>query len=140
MTIQLSVAIWAVICFVVLYILLKFLIFDPLLAVMKKREEKTEGAKQEKEDRIRLLEKEREEASRLREEEKLRAAEEAKAEVEKILDEGKVLLENAKKERINTVEEYRVKNEAEYEADIHTAENSMDEIADEFLSKLFTHE
>ena len=40
MTIQPSVVIWTVICFAALYFILKYLLFDPVLKVMDKREKK----------------------------------------------------------------------------------------------------
>ena len=61
----------------------------------------------------------------------------AEAEAEKVRLEGKRLLEDAKKERISIVEEYRAKTEAEYDADMKEAADRIGEIADRFLLSLF---
>ena len=50
MTIQPSVVIWTVICFAALYFILKYLLFDPVLKVMDKREKKIADSKKAKKD------------------------------------------------------------------------------------------
>lgn len=137
MNVQISVVIWTLICFTLLYVILKNLLFRPILAVMDRRQAKAEALKQAKAESERQLEEMR--LSRLseREAEEARRQESVKAEAEKIRLEGKRLLEDAKETRIRTVEQYRTEMDAEYDADLKTAADDMGGIADAFLSHLF---
>jgi F-type H+-transporting ATPase subunit b len=65
MTIQPSVSVWTVICFVVLMLVLDRLLFRPLLDFMDKRREKIDGARSRRQTALQ----EREEEQRRRDEE-----------------------------------------------------------------------
>lgn len=136
MTIQISVIIWTVICFVALYFILNNLLFKPLLTVMDKRREKSEKAEHERELARLEVEKKRAETAASIEAEHDRKLMEAKAETEKIRFEGKQKLEEAKKNRVAKVEEHRLKAETEFASDMETAKTGIDGIADVFLEKL----
>ena len=136
MSIQISVVVWTLICFAVLYLVLRNLLFKPMLSVMDQRKKKIEDASAAKEEAERLLEKKRLEALAEQEALSRKAAEEEKLEAEKVRLEGKKLLEDAKKERITIVEDYRAKTEADYETDMATAAAELDTIADRFLARL----
>ena len=136
MSIQISVVVWTLICFAVLYLVLRNLLFKPMLSVMDQRKKKIEDASAAKEEAERLLEKKRLEALAEQEALSRKAAEEEKLEAEKVRLEGKKLLEDAKRERITIVEDYRAKTEADYETDMATAAAELDTIADRFLARL----
>ena len=136
MSIQISVVVWTLICFAALYLVLRNLLFKPMLSVMDQRKKKIEDASAAKEEAERLLEKKRLEALAEQEALSRKAAEEEKLEAEKVRLEGKKLLEDAKRERITIVEDYRAKTEADYETDMATAAAELDTIADRFLARL----
>lgn len=127
MTIQLSVTIWTVICFVLLMLILHFLLFKPLLKVMDERHARIEKAAQRKAENERLKS---EYASMLVEKEN--AFLEAKqkhinGEIETIRLNTKKAIEAAKDERIHKVDAYRERAKAEKEEildelNVHTAE------------------
>lgn len=137
MNIQISVVIWTLICFMLLYVILKNLLFKPVLAVMDRRQAKTEAAKQAKAESERQLEQIRLRKLAEREAEAINRQESVKAEAEKIRLEGKKLLEDAKEMRIRTVEQYRAEMDAEYDTDLKMAADNMSAVADNFLSHLF---
>lgn len=58
MTIQISVTIWTVLCFLALMVILDRLLFRPILSFMDKRREKIDGARAAKADAIREREEE----------------------------------------------------------------------------------
>mgnify|MGYP006792727877 CR=1 FL=1 len=66
MNFQPSVMVWTVICFLLLTVILKNLLFTPILKIMDSRREKTEVAKEKKE----AIEKEEARRARIREEKK----------------------------------------------------------------------
>ena len=55
MTIQISVVIWTIICFVLLMLILNNLLFKPVLDIMDKRREKIAAAKAKKAERESLI-------------------------------------------------------------------------------------
>ncbi len=138
MSIQISVVIWTVICFVALYFILKYLLFNPILDIMDKRQEKIEGAKKQVADAEKLLEEKRIQSIAKNEELKQNALIEAKAKADKVRLEGKRLLEDAKFERNKTVSDYQAKIEQELKIEIKTAKSGVDNVAKLFLERLFT--
>lgn len=137
MTIQPSLIVWTVLCFIALYFILKYLLFRPILSVMDERNRKIEEARRTKDAQKRLSEEQRLQLTAARE----RAAEEARLrqenEAEMLRLEGKEQLENAKEKRFAFLEEYRRKTDAAYDDDMAKADSSVDHAADLFLSRLF---
>ena len=134
MTIQISVVIWTIICFAALYLILKNLLFKPVLGVMDKRQEKIASA-HEREEKARTAALEEKE-TRLKEIEamKLEAEKESKAEIEKVRLEGKNQLENAKRERIEIVEKHFIKMEEEYASDLKKADLVLESKTNDFIA------
>ena len=75
MTVQISVTVWTILCFLALMFILDRLLFRPMLAVMDKRQQKIDAARRLREDDQRK----REEILRAREEERLAAEKRAVA-------------------------------------------------------------
>lgn len=127
MTIQLSVTIWTIICFVLLMLILHFLLFKPVLKVMDERRARIEKAREKKAENERL---ESEYASMLLEKEKAFLEAQQKQineEIESIRLDTKKAVGAATEERIQRVDSYResVKKEQEEILDIlsmHTEE------------------
>lgn len=139
MTIQLPLIIWTIICFSILYVILKYLLFIPMLDIMDKRQKKIDDAANAKKIAQKQLEKEN---STVISEHKRKIEEShSKNEItaDKMRMEGKEKLENAKKERISSVDNYRVKTETEYEEEMKKAVNYTEKAAERFLSNLFAN-
>lgn len=107
MNIQPSVIVWTVICFLLLTVILKNLLFTPVLRVLDSRREKIENA----DKKLKEIESITAENERLLAEEKARAAAESqaltKAKVQQIQSDGKKEIENARRKCLSDIEEYR---------------------------------
>lgn len=115
MTIQISVTIWTVICFILLALILHFLLFKPVLGVMDSRKAKLEKARQNKEDyqeKIKQYELTLAEKKAAFEIESKKMLEE---ELEKVQADGKAAVISAQEERISQVEDFRNKTQAEHQ-------------------------
>ena len=140
MTIQLSVTIWTILCFAALYWILRKLLFEPVPEVMDQRNAKLRQAKNAKLEAERQAMDARQHALAEQEAARLEARRIADEEAEALRLEGKRLLEEAKRERITTVEAYRTRMEQEYAQDMEMAEAPLREIADRFLAHLLVME
>lgn len=117
MSIQPSIVIWTVICFVLLMLILNNLLFKPVLEVMDKRRAKIEAAKAKKVEHDRLCA----EQKRLTEEKRAEHEEAQrkliKERVETVRQDQRKAVEAAKETRLHQLDDYRKKTEAE-EAEI----------------------
>ncbi len=136
MSIQISVVIWTVICFLLLMLILHNWLFKPVLEVMEKRRNRIEKAK-EKQLEVQRLTVEHE---KLIQEQKLAFEKEQKVkadmEIEKIHADSKKSVEAAKNMRLSTYETYREECVREYSKIIATAEKSTEQIAEIFADRL----
>lgn len=137
MTVQISVTVWAVICFVLLALVLNNLLFKPVLKVMDERKAKIENAKRETEKLQKELMDESEQAAAQREKLIEIEQEKIKAETEKIRLEGKQQLNALRQERLTAVEEYRVVTENEMNECVLSASDEIPSLAVTFLSGMF---
>ena len=136
MSIQLSVIIWTVICFLLLMVILHNWLFKPVLEVMEKRRNRIENAKNKQIEAQKLLdEHEKMLVEKKKDFEKSRKAE-VSAEIEKIQEENKKQIASAKDMRFNTYEVYREECAKEYSRIISTAEASTKQIAEIFADRL----
>ena len=138
MSIQISVIIWTVICFLLLMLILKNWLFKPVLEVMEKRRNRIEKAK-EKQLEIQRLSAEHE--SMLAEQKKTFLKEQkAKAdmEIEKIQADSKKSVDSARTVRLNTYETYREECAKEYSRILSNAEKSTEQIAEIFADRLIS--
>ena len=113
MTIQLSVLVWTIICFVLLMLILHHLLFQPVLKVMDDRKARIQSAAKKKAEHERLTE---QNAAALREREAARLAarrRQIKEQIETIRQQSKKTLEDAKDKRLRAVDNYRRQAEAE---------------------------
>lgn len=138
MSIQISVVIWTVICFLLLMLILHNWLFKPVLEVMEKRRSRIEKAK-EKQLEVQRLTAEYE--SKLVEQKKAFEKEQkanADMEIERIQANSKKSVENARVVRLNTYETYREECAKEYSKILATAETSTKQIAEIFAERLIT--
>lgn len=137
MNVQISVTVWTVICFAALYLILNNLLFKPMLRLMDGREKKIADAAAAKTAAVQALEEQRIAAQAQQDEQARLAREQAKADAEQVRLEGKQLLEDAKKDRLVAVEEFRTRMETEYAQELQVIDAQADEAAGRFLANLF---
>lgn len=136
MTIQLSVTIWTIICFVLLMIILHFLLFKPVLKIMDERRVRIEKAAQRKMENEKL---ESEYASMLIEQEKAfyeAQQKQVNEEIESIRLNTKKAIGVAKEERLQKVDSYRVRAKEEQEEILGTLNIHTKELATTFANSL----
>lgn len=136
MTIQLSVTVWTVICFVLLMLILHNLLFKPVLAVMDKRNKKIEDAKAKKAE----FEKIQSENDALLSKKKKAFLEarlkKSTEEIEAIRANSKLAAQKAQEERLKTVEEYRYKSDVEHKEILLVLEAHSTDLASAFAENL----
>lgn len=138
MSIQLSVIIWTVICFLLLMLILHNWLFKPVLEVMEKRRNRIEKAKEKQLEAQRIS---AEHEQKLAEQKKAFEKEQkvkADMEIERIHADSKKSVEAAKTMRLSTYETYREECAKEYSRILATAEKSTEQIAEIFAERLIT--
>ncbi len=136
MNIQISVIIWTVICFVALMLILRNLLFKPLLDVMDKRNERLANARKKKSEIENVV---REHKEKLAEQQALYIENQKRNVAEKlnaIQDESKDAVIQAKKKRIADVEAFRVATTEECEKAINDVSINAGKIAEAFARQV----
>ncbi len=140
MSIQLSVVLWAIICFIVLMLILKYMLFNPLLSVMDEREKRVALARSAAEE-LNSMQKQREEQLKQEQKQKydqalLTAEQEYNSAV--AAAEEKISAEHTKKQHI--VAEYSEALRAEHEGISAELGDKAEELAvifvEDFLSRV----
>ncbi len=139
MNIQLSVVVWTVICFLLLMVILKNLLFTPVLKVLDGRKEKIEAAREKKAEIERLT---AENEAYLEEQkaihiEKRKA--EAKAAAQKIQSDGKKEIEAAQRKSLADIKAYREGISDEYEQIVKSVAPKMETAAAIFAKNIISH-
>ncbi len=138
MNIQFSVVIWTVICFLVLMLVLKFLLFNPVLRLLDQRKEKLKKAEAKKAEVQKLTEEHEKRLEIIKEDEKIQKENIIKSELELIRAKNKQDIEEAKAQRFVRIEEYRKNTEKEKDEIIKTFGNSSEKIAKAFADRLIS--
>ena len=136
MTIQISVTVWTILCFVALMLILDRLLFRPLLSFMDKRRDKIDAARAAKASALR----EREEELNRREEERVAAERQA-------MQDASAALEEVQRENARRLAERKADNEArlareretlaeESQKILETAESRTEELIAAFANRL----
>ena len=136
MTIQLSVTVWTVICFVALMLILHNLLFKPVLAMLDKRNKRIEDAAKKKAEYEAMQSKNESlliESKKASLENKLK---EAKEEVEAIRAKSKTAAEKAQEQRLKRVDDYRIKTDAEHEEILNVLKERSASLAETFAKSL----
>lgn len=139
MNIQLSVIIWTVICFLLLTVILKNLLFTPVLKVLDGRKEKIEAAREKKAEIERLTAENEEylEKQKALDIEKRKA--EAKAAAQKIQSDGKKEIEAAQRKCLDDIKAYREGISDEYEQIVKSVAPKMETAAAIFAKNIISH-
>lgn len=139
MSIQPSVIVWTVICFLLLTVILKNLLFTPVLKVLDSRKEKVEAA----DKKLREIEKITAENENRIAEEKLRAEAEsiaqAKETVQQIQSRGKKEIENAQRKCLSDIQEYREGVTGEYDKIVYSVAPKMETAAAIFAKNIISN-
>ena len=139
MSIQPSVVVWTVICFVLLMAILKNLLFTPVLRMMDSRKEKVEKA----DARLREIKSVTAENERRLAEEKARAEARsialAKEKVQQIQSDGKKEIEKARRQCLSDIEEYRQGITGEYDKIVYSVAPKMETAAAIFAKNIISN-
>ena len=139
MTIQISIAIWTVICFILLMLILRNFLFKPVLKVLDDRKRRLETARLKEKEQIRKAE-ENEALILMQKAEFAKKKEQlAKEAAENLSAQGKLQIEEAQKKRISDVDMYRASMDESYKQIISTASAEMNKVAEIFASKIISH-
>ena len=139
MSIQPSVVVWTVICFLLLTVILKNLLFTPVLKMFDSRKEKVEAA----DKKLRDIESITAENERRLAAEKVRAEAEsiaqAKVKVQQIQSKGKKEIENAQRKCLSDIEEYRQGITGEYDKIVYSVAPKMETAAAIFAKNIISN-
>ena len=138
MNIQPSVIVWTVICFLLLMIILKNLLFTPVLKMLDSRKEKVEAA----DKKLRDIESIEAENTKRIAAEKIRAeaesVAEAKDKVQQIQSQGKKEIENAQRKCLSDIEKYRQGITGEYDKIVYSVAPKMETAAAIFAKNIIS--
>lgn len=138
MNIQPSVIVWTVICFLLLMIILKNLLFTPVLKMLDSRKEKVEAA----DKKLRDIESIEAENTKRIAAEKIRAeaesVAEAKEKVQQIQSQGKKEIENAQRKCLSDIEKYRQGITGEYDKIVYSVAPKMETAAAIFAKNIIS--
>ena len=139
MSIQPSVIVWTVICFLLLMVILKSFLFTPVLKMLDGRKEKVEAA----DKKLRDIESINAENERRLSEEKARAEAksiaEAKEKVQQIQSQGKKEIENAQRKCLSDIEEHRNGIKGEYDKIVYSVAPKMETAAAIFAKNIISN-
>ena len=138
MNIQLPVVLWTVICFLLLMVILKNLLFKPVFAVMDQRKEKLKQAEEKKAEIKRLADEHEARLFILSEDARIQKENFIKSELELIHVSNKQDIEAAKASRLERVEEYKKATEKEKEEIVTRFMASEDAIVRAFADRLIS--
>lgn len=138
MNIQPSIIVWTVICFLLLTVILKNLLFNPVLKMLDSRREKVENA----DKKLRDIKEITEENERRLTDEKARAEAEgvanAKKRVQQIQSQGKKEIEIAHRKSLSDIEEYRKGIKGEYDKIVYSVAPKMETAAAIFAKNIIS--
>ena len=139
MNIQPSVMVWTVICFLILTVILKNLLFTPLLKIMDSRREKIQAASKKKEDieKCILEHKNQAEKEKTLAEEKTRK--ETKQKLEQLQLQSKKEIETAQRQCIADVQKYREGITDEHDKIVCSVAPKMETAAALFAKNIISH-
>ena len=139
MNIQPSIMVWTVICFLLLCVILKNLLFNPVLKVIDSRHEKTAAAKEKKKN-IEKLTQENEEQL---EKQKVLASEKRRKEVKNKLEQiqlqGKKEIEAAQRQCLADIEQCREDIVSEHDKIVDSVAPKMETAAALFAKNIISH-
>lgn len=139
MNIQLSVIVWTVICFVLLMLILKNLLFKPVLQVIDSRREKIDAAKKKKADIEKATEENERYLAEKRQQDILDRSIQAKKKLSQIQSDGKKEIEAAQRQCLEDIRIYRESITGEYDKIVKTVAPEMETAAAIFAKNVISN-
>lgn len=139
MNIQPSVMVWTVICFLILTVILKNLLFTPLLKIMDSRREKIQAASKKKEDIEKCILEHKNQAEKEKTLAEEKARKETKQKLEQLQLQSKKEIETAQRQCIADVQKYREGITDEYDKIVYSVAPKMETAAALFAKNIISH-
>lgn len=139
MSFQPSVIIWTVICFLLLTVIFKNLLFTPVLRVLDERKERLEAARGKRAEIERLTAENEALVAAEKEKELQKRSDEAKQLAFDIQSEGKREIELAQRQCLAEIEKYRESIKDEHEQIVASVAPKMETAAAIFAKNIITH-
>ena len=139
MNIQPSVMVWTVICFLILTVILKNLLFTPLLKIMDSRREKIQAASKKKEDIEKFVLEHKNQAEKEKALAEEKARKETKQKLEQLQLQGKKEIETAQKKCLADIQKYREGITDEHNKIVYSVAPKMETAAALFAKNIISH-
>lgn len=139
MNIQPSVMVWTVICFLILTVILKNLLFTPLLKIMDSRREKIQAASKKKEDIEKCILEHKNQAEKEKTLAEEKTGKETKQKLEQLQLQSKKEIETAQRQCIADVQKYREGITDEHDKIVYSVAPKMETAAALFAKNIISH-
>ena len=139
MNIQISVVIWTVICFMILMLILKNLLFTPVLRMLDSRKERIDAAREKKAEIERLTAENQKYIQEQKELDLEARKSAAKVRAQEIQSEGKKKIEAAQRESLNEINAYRDSISDECEIIVKSVAPEMETVTEIFVNNIISH-
>lgn len=139
MNIQPSVMVWTVICFLILTVILKNLLFTPLLKIMDSRREKIQAASKKKEDIEKCILEHKNQAEKEKTLAEEKARKETKQKLEQLQLQSKKEIETAQRQCLADVQNYREGISDEHDKIVYSVAPKMETAAALFAKNIISH-
>ena len=139
MNIQISVVIWTVICFMILMLILKNLLFTPVLRMLDSRKERIDAAREKKAEIERLTAENQKYIQEQKELDLEARKSAAKVRAQEIQSEGKKKIEAAQRESLNKINAYRDSISDECEKIVKSVAPEMETVTEIFVNNIISH-
>ena len=139
MNIQPSVVVWTVISFLLLMLILKNLLFKPVLEILDSRKEKIESADKKLRDIESITAENNNRLVAAKEQAEAKSIAKAKEKVQQIQSLGKKEIENAQRKCLSDIEEYRNGITGEYDKIVYSVAPKMETAAAIFAKNIISN-
>ncbi len=139
MSIQPSVMIWTVICFLILMLILKKLLFDPVLKTIDSRREKIQAAAKKKEDIDKLVVEHKMQAEKDKALAEEKSRKETKHKLEQLQLQSKKEIEAAQRQCLTDIQKYREGIIDEHNKIVYSVAPKMETAAALFAKNIISH-
>ncbi len=139
MTIQPSVMVWTVICFLILMAILKNLLFTPVLKMIDSRREKIQAAAKKKEDIEKLIIEHKNQAEKEKALAEEKNRKETKQKLEQLQLQSKKEIEAAQRQCLADVQKYREGITDEHDKIVYSVAPKMETAAALFAKNIISH-
>ena len=139
MTIQPSVMVWTVICFLILMAILKNLLFTPVLKMIDSRREKIQAAAKKKEDIEKLIIEHKNQAEKEKALAEEKNRKETKQKLEQLQLQSKKEIEAAQRQCLADVQKYKEGITDEHDKIVYSVAPKMETAAALFAKNIISH-